>query len=105
MIAVSSPHHFIFIFSVISNSSMPTNSSAHAYRPPKRIANGVRISGAVGPLIPNPNPAISRHHKQMLFGTVICASECNRYQVRFDDGTLMECASSILRIEIGSGCY
>ena len=81
---------------------MPTNSSARASRPPKRIANGVRVSGAVGPLIPNPNPAISRRHKQRLFGTVISACERNRYQVRFDDGTLMECASSILRIEVGN---
>jgi hypothetical protein len=33
---------------------------------------------------------------------VIWACERNCYQVHFDDGTLMECASLILRIEVGN---
>ncbi len=83
----------------MTDSVLP-NHSVHAPRPPKRIANGVRVSGAVEPLIPNPNPAIARRHKQRLFGTVVCTCEHNRYQVHFDNGTLLEWASSLLRIEV-----
>ncbi len=61
--------------------------------------NGVHISGADGPLIPNPNSAIRHRHKQRPFGTVIGACNLNPYEVHFDSGTLMECASLLLRIE------
>ncbi len=59
----------------------------------------MHVSGAVGPLIPNPNPAIAHCHKKRLFGTVICTCKRNCYEVCFDNGTLLECASSLLRIE------
>jgi len=67
----------------------PAPAGARLQRPPKRIANGCRVSGALGRSIDNPNPTIKRKHKERLFGTVICAVDRNKYRVRLDNGQVI----------------
>jgi hypothetical protein len=62
----------------------------------KENQQGVHNSGAIGPYIPNSNPAIKLQHKQRLYGVVIHAVNHNKNLVQFDDGKTMERASAIL---------
>ena len=68
-------------------------------RAEKRITSGARVSGSHGQLRPNPNPAIRRRVKERLFGTVVSATECNKYIVKFDNGLEKTCTSGSLRLE------
>ena len=68
-------------------------------RAEKRIIFGARVYGSHGQLVQNSNLAIRRRVKERLFGTVVSATECNKYIVKFDNGLEKECTSRSLRIE------
>ena len=80
----------------------PSNSAARTSEPadqaPKRITTGVRVSGAIGKQIPNPNPTIKRKCRERLFGTVLSAVGSNRYRIRLDNGCIVEAASTVLKV-------
>jgi len=84
--------------SAVPPSNSAARTSAPADRAPKRIATGVRVSGAIGKQIPNPNPAIKRKCRERLFGTVLSAVGSNRYRIRLDNGCIVEAASTILKV-------
>ena len=68
-------------------------------RAEKRITSGARVSGSHGQLRQNPNPAIRRRVKERLYGTVVSATESNKYIVKFDNGLEKECTSRSLKLE------
>jgi len=84
--------------SAVLPSEYAARTSAPADRAPKRIATGVRVSGAIGKQIPNPNPAIKRKCRERLFGVVLSAVGSNRYRIRLDNGCIVEAASAVLKV-------
>ena len=88
--------------SAVPPSNSAARTSAPADRAPKRIATGVRVSGAIGKQIPNPNPAIKRKCRERLFGTVLSAVGSNRYRIRLDNGCIVEAASAVLKVHASS---
>ena len=68
-------------------------------RAEKRITAGARVSGSHGQLQANPNAAIRRRVKERLYGTVVSATESNKYIVKFDNGLEKECTSRSLKLE------
>ena len=65
----------------------------------KRLAVNTRVSGAVGEFIPNTDGSKRRRCRERWYGHIICAIGSNKYQVRFDNGEVKECPSSILKVE------
>jgi hypothetical protein len=84
--------------SAVFPSDSAARTSAPSDRAPKRIATGVRVSGAIGKQIPNPNPAIKRKCRERLFGVVLSAVGSNRYRIRLDNGCIVEAASAVLKV-------
>ena len=70
-----------------------------------RIIPGCRVEGAIGPLVPNPNPTIKRRVRSRVFGTVIRAADKHKWEVRLDcDGSIKLAPSSALKfVPEGSG--
>ena len=84
--------------SVVLPSDLAARISAPVDRAPKRIATGVRVLGAIGKQIPNPNPTIKQKCRGHLFGTVLSAVGSNRFRICLDNGCIVEAASTVLMV-------
>ena len=78
---------------------LPSSANTNSGRAEKRITTGQRVSGAHGPLVPNPNPKIKRRVHQRIHGRVLEAIGSAKYRIQFDDGVEKICASRTLRTE------
>ena len=78
---------------------LPSSANTNSGRAEKRITTGQRVSGAHGPLVPNPNPLIKRHVHERIYGRVIEAVGSAKYLIKFDDGVEKICTSRTLQTE------
>ena len=81
---------------------MSKSQAAPTTHPERHLAVGAWVSGSHGNFIANPNPAIRRRVKQWIFGVVVSACSANKYNVHFDNGLILACASRTLRLEPAS---
>jgi len=80
--------------SAVFPSDSAARTSTPAAQAPKRIAAGVRVLGAIGKQIPNPNPPIKRKCRERLFW---CCSLCCWLQ-SLQDSCIVEAASTVLKV-------
>ena len=81
---------------------MSESQAAPTTHPERHLAVGTWVSGSHGNFIANPNTAIRRRVKQQIFGVVVSACGTNKYNVHFDNGLTLACASRTLRLKTAS---
>ena len=64
----------------------------------KRLIVGTRVSVPHGKLVQNPK-GHGRRVQDLIIGSIVASCGNNKYNVKFDNGTVKECSSSSLKIE------